>query len=41
MLKNVREGMTTLKLDKIAENSIIEQRVKPVFKLYIIKDNKF
>lgn len=39
--ENVKEGITTLELDKIAEDFIIKQGAKPAFKGYGTNDNKF
>jgi len=39
--ENVKEGITTLELDEIAEDFIIKQGAKPAFKGYGPKENKF
>ncbi len=41
ILENIKEGITTLELDKIAEDYIIKHGAKPAFKGYGIDGNKF
>jgi len=41
ILENIKEGITTLELDRIAEDYIIKHGAKPAFKGYGIKKNKF
>ena len=41
ILENIKEGITTLELDKIAEDYIIKHGAKPAFKGYGIEKNKF
>jgi len=41
ILENIKEGITTLELDRIAEDYIIKHGAKPAFKGYGIKNNKF
>lgn len=41
VLENIKEGITTLELDKIAEYYIIKCGAKPAFKGYGIEGNKF
>jgi len=41
VLENIKEGITTLELDKIAEYYILKYGAKPAFKGYGIEGNKF
>lgn len=41
ILENIKEGITTLELDRIAEDYIIKHGARPAFKGYGIKKNKF
>ncbi len=41
ILENIKEGITTLELDRIAEDYIIRHGAKPAFKGYGIEKNKF
>ncbi len=41
IIESIREGITTLELDRIAEDYIIKHGAKPAFKGYGIKKNKF
>lgn len=41
ILENIKEGITTLELDKIAEDYIVKHGAKPAFKGYKIEGNKF
>ena len=41
ILENIKEGITTLELDRIAEDYIIKHGAKPAFKGYEIEGNKF
>ena len=41
VLDNVKEGITTLELDKIAEYYVMKHGAKPAFKGYGIEGNKF
>lgn len=41
VLENIKEGITTLELDKIAEYYILKYGAKPAFKDYGIEGNKF
>jgi len=41
ILENIKEGVTTLELDRIAEDYIIKHGAKPAFKGYGMKGNKF
>lgn len=41
VLENIREGITTLELNQIAEDFIIKQGAKPAFKGYKVGKNEF
>jgi methionyl aminopeptidase len=41
LLENIKEGITTLELDRIAEDYIIKHGAKPAFKGYGTEKNKF
>ena len=41
ILENIKEGITTLELDRIAEEYIIKHGAKPAFKGYRIEKNEF
>ena len=41
ILENIKEGITTLELDRIAKDYIIKHGAKPAFKGYGIENNKF
>lgn len=41
LLENIKEGITTLELDRIAEDYIVKHGAKPAFKGYGTEKNKF